>query len=54
MSRQRASPARNGVVAGIGGNFGVSSTSVAVSIQVTKAQVETGHNVQHKEIGGMI
>lgn len=41
VSRQTASPARNGVAAGIGGNFG--STSVAVSIQVTDAQMETGH-----------
>lgn len=34
VSRQkRASPARNGVAAGIGGISGVSPTSVAVSIQ---------------------
>lgn len=44
MSRQkRASLARNGVAMGIGGISGVSPTSVAVSIQVTKTRRETGH-----------
>ena len=43
MSRQRLTPARNGVAAGIGDNFGVSPTSVAVSISVTNTQMETGH-----------
>lgn len=43
MSCQRLTPARNGVAAGIGDNFGVSPTSVAVSISVTNTQMETGH-----------
>lgn len=54
VSRQRASPARNGVAAGIGDNFGVSSTSVAVSIQVTNALMETGHTAQHKGMGRVV
>lgn len=51
VSSQRAGPARNGVAAGIGGNFGVSPTSVAVSIQVTNTQIETGHPAQSKGMG---
>lgn len=51
VSRQRASPARNGVALGIGGNFGVSPTSVAVSIQVTNAHMKTGHTALHKGMG---
>lgn len=36
---------------GIGGISGVSPTSVAVSIQVTKTRKETGHPALHKGMG---
>lgn len=54
VSCQTASPARNGVAAGIAGNSGARSTSVAVSIQVTNAQMKTGHAAQPKGMGRVV